>query len=761
MRFFGMPARATVPALLLSAALTASGDLPLRAQPALSMAPVRSADDPPASEAPGGNVVSMSPIYSSGDPERSAPDGLSDAPARGPAGPIALSPVDHALFIQALDSAARHDWRTARAFAERGSDPTAKRLVEWRYLLDDRSDASFDQMAAFLGQHANWPRADAILARAEQAMPGGLDPHQVIGWFGAHAPKTGQGAVRYGEALIAVGKREEGIAAIRDAWIRFSFTPAEETLILRDHGDVLTQADQRARLLQFLSKNDLAAAKRQMARVDSQTERVADARLKLKANPSLAGRLLSGLDPSLHNDPGLVLDRARALRRSGSDEEAWATLMAAPTTQDAFVGPAQWWTERHIMARDALKAGKPQLAYQLVSAHGVDSGAALAEAEFLSGWIALRYLGKPADALEHFTELSRAVGLPISRARAFYWMGRSLEALNRPAEAAASYRKAAADSSTYYGQLALTRLHPAPVLHLATAAPDLKAARPAFEGDDRVRAVRVLGDLGERYLVRIFALHLAREINTPAEFTLLAELMAGIDEPSVTLRIAKLASYKDTLLLNYLDPVISLPKAPKGVSVEPALVLGLTRQESEFDSGAVSSVGARGLMQVMPASARQAAKAHGIRFQANKLGEPAYNMQIGMAHLSDFLNQWNGSYILALASYNAGPNAVKTWVANYGDPRSKAIDPIDWIELIPYGETRNYVQRVLENVEVYRNRLAGSDQKLMILADLYRPNAPPPVDIVKVPAPTTGASLSQPAPARPDIAGGSAETAAR
>ncbi len=747
MRSAGRPTQSRILALLTTAlSLVCAAEAPIAGQPP----PAANADSPPAADSADATLVTMSPIYSPGDPAPGRPDTIAEGPKRGPAGPKALGTIDHALFTQAFDAADRHDWRTARIFAAQGSDRIAKKLIEWRYLLDDRSAPSFAEIAAFLSETPNWPREDALVQRAEQIMPAGLDPNQVIAWYGMRAPTTGAGAIRLGEALIAVGRREAGNAFIRDGWVHHTFTSAEEAQILRQHGDVLNDADQRARLTQFLARDDVAGARRQMARVDSQTSRLADARLKLKSNPSLVGRLTGGLDSSLRNDPGLIFDSARALRRDGKDEDAWAVMLAAPLSKDTLPAPDQWWAERHIMARDALKVGKPDLAYQLVSAHGLDGGNGLADAEFLSGWIALRYLNKPDVALGHFQTLAKGVSLPISRARAYYWIGRAQEAMSQPNEAVGSYRKAANDSSTYYGQLALTRIQSAPVLHLAAASPDVKAVETAFESDDRVRAMEVLGDLGERYLLRIFALHLAHEYGSPAQFTMLAEVVAKLEDPSVTLRIAKLASYKDTLLFPYLDPVINLPPPPKGVSVEPALVLGLTRQESEFDAGAVSGVGARGLMQVMPASAKETAKTHGIVYRSAKLTDPTYNMQLGMAHLSDSLRQWDGSYILALASYNAGAGAAKNWIATYGDPRSQGVDPIDWIELIPYGETRNYVQRVLENIEVYRNRLAGSDQRLMILTDLYRPNAPPPALVLNVPAPPSPVPVPKPAPVRSD-----------
>jgi soluble lytic murein transglycosylase len=234
--------------------------------------------------------------------------------------------------------------------------------------------------------------------------------------------------------------------------------------------------------------------------------------------------------------------------------------------------------------------------------------------------------------------------------------------------------------------------------------------------------IRLLIQLGDRSNVRLFALAIATDSPDAKRLQMLAELVASSGDQALGVKVAKNASYSDVYLQPYLHPLVALPKF-SGDAPEAALVLGLTRQESEFDSGAVSVAGARGLMQLMPASAKHAASLSRLTFRPNDLNKPEYNMQLGMTTLAEYLERWGGSYVLAVASYNAGPSNVRNWVETYGDPRDAGVDPIDWIESIPFPETRNYVQRVLENLEVYRNRLSNSDQNLVILSDLYRPNA--------------------------------------
>ena len=667
-------------------------------------------------DAPASGVVAMAPIRSAGD-----------GPAPGIGG--VLSATDKVLFVEAQDSADRRDWVTARRLAAQGSNALALEIIEWRFVSDERSGASFQEISGFLGRHPGWPRQAAILALAEKAIPATLDPYQVIGWFGERAPVSGVGGLRLGEALIAAGRNAEGNAVVRKAWTENTFSAAEENQILGTHGAVFSEEDQRARLLELLARDSLADARRQVPRVDSQTQRLADARLRLKTTPASAARLPDTLEPALRADPWLIFDQARAFRRSGNDEDAWAVMQLSPPQIDLVPSPERWWAERHIMARDALKAHQFDVAYRFASEHHLQSGASLADAEFLAGWIALRFLNKPDIALKHFQTLAGGVSLPISRARANYWIGRAEEALGEADAAGASYAKAAEDTTTYYGQLAMARLTDRPVLRINAAMPDGETARATLAADERFQAMQVLVDVNEPFLLRTFAMQTAGDGTEPARLRFLADFMAGAGDRTAALRIAKVASYNGVLMLPYLDPLIELPAVRRGAEVDPALVLGLTRQESEFDPAVVSSAGARGLMQLMPATARQTASAAGLAYRLNNLTDPVYNMQLGIAHLSDLLNRWDGSYVLTIASYNAGAANVSNWVATYGDPRDPEVDTIDWIELIPFGETRNYVQRVLENTQVYRNRLAGSDQNLMIIADLSRSHAPPPPGI--------------------------------
>ena len=353
---------------------------------------------------------------------------------------------------------------------------------------------------------------------------------------------------------------------------------------------------------------------------------------------------MASLPAELHANRGLLHDASRAYRRRDKNEEAYQILLKTPAERGTASAPEQWWSERHTLARDALKDKRYQLAYDMVSRHGLVSGGGFADAEFLSGWIALRYLNKPDAALKHFQTLAGGVSLPISVARAYYWSGRAEEALQHPNEAIAHYRRAAQNGETFYGQLALARVEEAPVLRLpASTHVVTRADEAAFDADERVGVIRMLSEARDRNLARAFAVRIANDDPPDAKkLQMLSQLMTSLGDPAMGVRVAKVASYNGVMLLSHLAPVVTLPRFPgTAAGPDPALVLGVTRQESEFDPAVVSSAGARGLMQLMPATAQRAASMNRLGFRLGDLTtNPRYNMQLGMVTLDDYLAYW-------------------------------------------------------------------------------------------------------------------------
>jgi peptidoglycan lytic transglycosylase len=702
------------------------------------MAPIRGPGDLPAPEAvtPAPPAQQASPASPSPAPQAAVPVPKPAAELRTAATPPpSPTPAQEKLIDQAFAQMKQANWTKARELAAQSANSVAQTIVEWRFLLDDPG-MNFDAIDAFLAAHPDWPRRDGLIIRAERDMPAPLSPKQVIQWYSDRTPSTGIGMVRLGEALLATGKTKEGRALIRRAWIEDELSNADEKDLLRKHADLLDARTEKERLDHILAHDDLAGARRQMRRLDKDMQRLVEARLRLKTTRTPVWRISESVPESLRKDPELLFEEAQTLRRRGEDDDAWKYMLEAPTDPAKLTIPDHWWNERHIMARDALTAGKYDIAYRLAVGAVTTNAGDTADAQFLAGWIALRFLHKPDTALKHFQKLADAVSLPVSVARGYYWIGRAEESLNRPADAIAAYRRAAENAATFYGQLALARIDDAPTLHLASTEVRFEpAAALRFDADSRIQAIRLLSQAGERDLARLFAIRVANDLSNSVDLQRLAQLMLDLGDPAMSVRVAKLASYSNVLLASYLAPVMDLPHYPGGSAPEAPLVLGLARQESEFDPSVVSSAGARGLMQLMPATAQAAAKSLGLHYRLQDLtARPDYNMQLGMAGIADYLDRWGGSYILAIASYNAGAANVKNWIATNGDPRDPNVDPIDWIEMIPFGETRNYVQRVLENVEVYRSRLSGGDHRLAILTDLYRPSAPQ-LAVVKPPAP--------------------------
>jgi len=422
-------------------------------------------------------------------------------------------------------------------------------------------------------------------------------------------------------------------------------------------------------------------------------------------------------------------------------------LAAAPTTAEEMMEPERWWTERHIQARNALRDGEHQAAYDMVAGHGMTGGSNFAEAEWLAGWITLRYLHRPGDAFAHFERLSEGVSYPISRARAFYWMGRAASETGDEAAAREHYVAAIAHPTTYYGQLAMEQLGGnLAVLNLPLPPPVDEAHRTELRQDDLIHAAELLSDLATERLLFSWFLHLGEVYHDPQDLQIIADLAREFDQWHMAVRIGKLAMFQHIYLTETTYPVIDFESFETDLVLpEMALVLGLSRQESEFNPAARSRAGARGLMQLMPSTARSTARHMGIAYNTAWLTEtPSYNTQLGRYHLGELLGRFDGSYILAIAAYNAGAHRVDRWMEAYGDPRTGVIDPIDWIELIPFRETRNYVQRVLENTMIYRNRLTGVDLQVTMTADLARANGQEPVMLASLPEPTVETEEAEP-----------------
>ncbi len=645
-----------------------------------------------------------------------------------------LSRADEDRLRVGLQYTRRGNWAAAKSTARQIKDKDAAKIITWIYLLDKNSGARFDEIVRFMDQNPSWPRQLRLLEAAERAIPKDMSASQIITWFAGREPLTGEGKYRLGTAHLEDGNKTFGENWIVKAWIEHDFRSSLRSEILRKHGDLLKGEPHEKRLSRLLWDRQRVAARDMLSLANSDHQKLAKARMALMRGDGSLEAAVQSVPESLRGDPGLLYDQVQFLRKKDEFEDARALLLSA---NPGRVDPAYqgvWWSLRHRLVRSAIDDLDYPSAYHLARHHGLTEGSGgYAEAEWLAGWIALRQLDDPTAALKHFQKLYASVRTPISLARATYWAGRAAEAADDTERAKLFYDLAAAYPTTYYGQLAAEKITNGDIVLRLPSIPEADdEAIEAFMDVELIKVVRILNNMKRSNLMQSFLYHLADEATTIEQYTLLGRLANELGHTSFALRIAKKALRKNIVLPEHSYPIVNIPDLPATAKpAEPALVLGLSRQESEFNAKAVSPVGARGLMQLMPSTARIVARQHKLKFQEKWLtSNPAYNAQLGAVHLGDLIDDWDGSYILALISYNAGPGRARRWIEEFGDPRSPDIDQIDWVERIPFKETRNYVQRVLENTQVYRGRLAGGDRlniPIILGADLTRTTSSVPV----------------------------------
>ncbi len=672
----------------------------------------------------------------------------------------------------------------ARHLVDRGPDATLNEVLRGLLMAQPGTNASFEDMKAFINDHPEDPGLPGILRIAEQKIPAPTSLGDVIAWFRDHPPLTLVGFYRFVDALDQTGASEEAARLVRARWVEGDFRSEEQAAFASRFHGLLRLEDHWARLDHLVWDNDVTEARAFFPFVTPEERALAEVRLALHAASSSAspsGAAMSSVattprgakasakhaktsrqclpsghklkpprhtakaakaraahthkaaraparpavtDPddlcqrveaSLQGDPGLLFERLRWYRVHHRDDDAVRVLLDAPSDLGR---PETWWDERSVLIRRMLARHDAKLAYRLAEGNGLPSGAGgRAEAEFLAGWIALQFLNAPQQASEHFKTLTSEATTPFSRARAAYWTGRVQEALGDRDAARSAYEEAAILSFTFYGQLAATRLSPAPVLR-APAEPEIPSSvRQAFSDRYPVQAFVRLRRVGQDDLAERFFRAIVNVDQRRVSFVLLADLARRTGRPDLAIAAVKAAHKKNMVVTEGAFPMldVSVPDSRP----EPALVNALVRQESLFSPVAKSPVGARGLMQLMPATARELAKKLDVRYSESRLtSDPAYNVRFGSAYLQHVLERFDGTYPLGIASYNAGPGRVREWLDTYGDPRQSRLDFVDWIELIPVHETRAYVQHVLENLQVYRAQLAGGQAPLKIQEDL-------------------------------------------
>ncbi|QFU16184.1 lytic transglycosylase domain-containing protein [Microvirga thermotolerans] len=597
------------------------------------------------------------------------------------------------------------DWTEAQILETKLTEPSSVALAEW-FALRSGIPMGFERIMSFQRTYPDWPQTAQFRRRAEEALVAERRPAaQVRAFFAQQKPMTAGGRISLAFALKGDGQEAEANALIRQVWREDSFGSEWEGRILDRFPGALQQVDHRYRMERLLFKETWGAALRAAGYAGKDYETLVKARMGVYQGKRKAEKAFAAVPASLRKDPSYLFSRALYLRRANKLAEAAAVMAQAPRDPELLVDGDEWWNERRLVARALLDKGDARTAYQVSSQAAPESPAQRIEAAFHAGWIALRFLKEPATAAEHFAAAEKVATTPISISRIAYWRARAAEAAGSFREAQLHYERAADRPTTYYGQLARSKL--GQTIALRTVAPLAEEERQTFEGLTPIQALKALQDLDEPELTLRLYTELAQTLDDPGRLDALASLANARNNARAVLIVGKLASQRGIPLDMHAYPLAAVPDFdPVGEEVEPAMVYAIARQESAFNPQAVSSAGARGLMQLMPATAKETARRVGLGFDLNRLvTDPAYNAKLGSAHLGELMDDWKGSHILAFASYNAGGGNVKKWIKAYGDPRDPEVDPVDWVERIPFSETRNYVQRVLENLNVYRQRL--------------------------------------------------------
>jgi len=617
-----------------------------------------------------------------------------------PAAAKAISGADVGILAQALTLIDQGKGADARSLAKQAKDPLVSDLVVFFDISRKDALPSFVDVAGHLAAHPNWPRRATLELKAEAFFPAGMAPGDVADWFAAHPPQTGLGALLQVDALMALGRTEDARVALVALWRSLPLTEAQEADVRARYGAWLGAEDHLARMNALLDQGQAEGAKRAARLAGGSYPALAEARVALQDGKKNAADLAEGLPKSLQADPGLVVDLASYLHRKEKLGSLDALLKGLGSANAGR--PDALWRIRFAAAQRLQRQGSYGDAYTIARDHGLTSGLGFAELEWLAGYIAFENLGDAATGYRHFERYFLGSDTPISKGKAAYWAGVAAEDLGQAAVARDWFVQGSRHDSSFYGQLCDARLGEVPGASLPRMPAVDAALYNAFAAEELARIVRALAGTGDRKRTALFFNFLLGQKQDQGHFLVAGRLGQEIGRWDLVVATGKDARRKGFVLIDYLFPVPPIAVADP----ELALVLALIRQESEFDREAISSADARGLMQLLPSTAKGVAKKLGLPYELGRLTtDEAYNIELGSAYLAGLIGDWGGSYILSMASYNAGPKRASAWIGQNGDPRSASTDPIAWIEAIPFAETRNYVMRVSEGLVVYRQLL--------------------------------------------------------
>jgi soluble lytic murein transglycosylase len=615
------------------------------------------------------------------------------------------SQKDYSIAKKSIQAMQKSQWSTALSLSKKAKDKSIHNFIKWRHLLTTGNQASFYDYMEFIKNNKNYPRISRIRYLAEHKLSTDkISPKKIINWYGIDKPLSGFGMLILGESYIKMGNIQKGTSLIKEGWITAELSRSNMKYFRSKYKKYLNPSDYIKRADNLAWENKHWDLKRMLRYLPKDYQLLYTARQILMSKSYGVDQAIKNVPDKLKNDAGLNYDRLKWRRKRGRTDSSLEILFKVKNDKEYLVRPDKWWTERAIMARALIYKNKYETAYKIASRHSLDKGPEFADAEWISGWIALSFLDDPILAIDHFNNFYQNVSYPISLSRGAYWLGKSYEKIGDKEQSKQWYQEATKYLSTYYGQLAFLKIKPNETFELEDQAIVPDSYRKYFYKKELVKIVHLLDELNKDKYTKNILKHLANDNIENGSEILAAELATNISRYDFAIQISKIASYQKRFHNDFNYPIISTPKYVNGRKIpETAFILSIIRQESEFDMRANSYVGAQGLMQLMPYTAKLVAKQAKLPYSKSRLtSDPEYNINLGSHYIAGLILQYDGAYPFATAAYNAGPKRVKYWKKINKNPQKKQIDFVDWVELIKFKETRNYVQRVMENYNVYR-----------------------------------------------------------
>ena len=630
------------------------------------------------------------------------------------------SKKDFNIARKAISEMQKSRWSSSLKIAKKAKDKSIYNFIQWRHLTTSGNQASFFDYKVFIDRNSQYPQIDKLRFLAEHKLSTSkISPNKIINWFNQNEPLSGYGKMILGESYVLSGDKIKGTNLIKDGWITAKLSKNELKFFRKKFKKYLNADDYIKRADYLAWNNKYWDLKRLLRYLPKDYELLYTARHILMTKGYGVDRAIKNVPDKFKNDAGLNYDRLKWRRKKGRVDSSVEILLKIKNDKEYLVRPEKWWKEREIISRALIYKKKYETAYKISSNHGMTEGSDFAAAEWMSGWIALSFLNDPLIAKDHFQNFYNNVSYPISTSRGAYWVARSYEKLGDREQSNKWYQEASKYLTTYYGQLAFLKLNPNGKFELKKDMAVDNKYRYIFFNKELVKIVYLLDELKKDKYTKFILRHLANDNINKGSEVLAAELSTNIERYDFAIQISKIASYQKRFHNKFNYPIISTPKNINGRKIpESAFILSIIRQESEFDLSANSHAGAKGLMQLMPYTAKLVSKQAKLPYSKSRLTtDPEYNINLGSHYIAGLILQYDGAYSFATAAYNAGPNRVKYWKKINKNPQKKQINYVDWVELIKFRETRNYVQRVLENYNVYRYIL---EKKPIPMKDFFK-----------------------------------------